>query len=165
MTDASRYNIVVRRVVDTDGDYYEARIRELPDLTEYADSAIEAYDLAIDAISTVAKIFAEKGKKMPPPIESDDEYSGRVTLRLPKSLHRALAEEAAEEDVSLNQHLVNVLSYFSGFAHAEKASSMRWTAARAPTRGTHLKVVQSKPLQTRYSATPEVREWPMAANS
>ena len=31
------------------------------------------------------------------------EYSGKLLLRLPKSLHKALAEEAEKEGVSLNQ--------------------------------------------------------------
>lgn len=98
---------------------YEARVKELPDLTEYADTAEEVYELAIDSIQTTAEIFAEKGKAMPVPLQPADDYSGRITLRLPKSLHRALAQAAEEEDVSLNQHLVNILSYFSGFAAAQ----------------------------------------------
>ena len=39
-----------------------------------------------------------------------DEYSGRVLLRLPRSLHKALREEAAAEGVSLNQYLLYKLS-------------------------------------------------------
>ena len=34
--------------------------------------------------------------------ESLKEYSGRMVLRIPRSLHRALKEEAAAEGVSLN---------------------------------------------------------------
>lgn len=116
MIDPHAYNITVRRS-EFEGDVcFEARVKELPDLAEYGDTFEEAYALATDAIETTAEVFAEKGKPMPVPQEVADDYSGRVTLRLPKSLHRALAESAEDEGVSLNQHLVNVLAYYSGFA-------------------------------------------------
>jgi len=116
MIDPHAYNITVRRSEFEGEVCFEARVKELPDLAEYGDTFEEAYALAIDAIETTAEVFAEKGKPMPVPQEVADDYSGRVTLRLPKSLHRALAESAGEEGVSLNQHLVNILAYFSGFA-------------------------------------------------
>ncbi len=45
-----------------------------------------------------------------------EDYSGWVTLRLARSLHRTLAGAADSKGVSLNQYLVNTLSYYSGFA-------------------------------------------------
>ena len=112
--DPHAYNITVRRREFEGELYFEARVKELPDLAEYGDTFEEAYALAIDAIETTAKVFAEKGKPMPVPREVADDYSGRVTLRLPKSLHRVLSESAEEEGVSLNQHLVSILADFSG---------------------------------------------------
>ena len=38
------------------------------------------------------------------------EYSGKISLRIPKSLHKKLAEEAKEEGVSLNQYALYKLS-------------------------------------------------------
>lgn len=43
-------------------------------------------------------------------LDSLDGYSGKLVLRLPKSLHRRLKEEAAAEGCSLNQYLVYKLS-------------------------------------------------------
>lgn len=115
------YNITVRRA-NFDGEvFFEARVKELPDVAEYAETADEAYDLAIDTIETTAQVFAEKGKAMPLPYEPADDYSGRVTLRLAKTLHRNLTESAEREGVSLNQHLVNILSYASGFCAGANA--------------------------------------------
>ena len=51
---------------------------------------------------------------MPAPYEPADDFSGRLTLRLTKSLHRSLMEGADEEDVSLNQYIVNVLRQKDG---------------------------------------------------
>lgn len=114
--DAQAYNITVRRGEFEGELLYEARVRELPDLMEYGETFHEAYELAVDAIETTAVALTEHGRAMPAPVEPADDYSGRVTLRIARSLHRALAEAAETEGVSLNQHLVNVLTYYSGFA-------------------------------------------------
>ncbi len=44
--------------------------------------------------------------ELPPPRE----YSGKVNLRMPKSLHRDLVHRAQEEGVSLNQLIVTSLA-------------------------------------------------------
>lgn len=41
---------------------------------------------------------------------SAETYSGKFNLRLPRSLHRQLADAAARDGVSLNQHVVSILS-------------------------------------------------------
>ncbi len=51
----------------------------------------------------------EAGDEIPLP-SSDDTYSGKLLLRMPKSLHRCLAQKADRENVSLNQYIVSVLS-------------------------------------------------------
>ena len=42
--------------------------------------------------------------------ENSGEYSGEALLKMPKSLHRKLAEAAEREGVDLNQYLVTLLS-------------------------------------------------------
>lgn len=145
MSDPHAYGIEVRRR-NIDGEaVFEARVRELPDLAEYADTFEEAYALAVDAVTTTAKVLAGRGKAMPPALDPVEEWSGRVTLRVPKSLHRALAEVADAEDCSLNQHIVNVLNYFTGYAHAERAADTHWRSQGDVTvvhkRGRHLHLV------------------------
>ena len=39
-----------------------------------------------------------------------EDYSGRIVLRLPRSLHKTLKEQAAIEGVSLNQYMLYKLS-------------------------------------------------------
>ena len=114
------YNVTVRQVVFEGETLFEARVKELPDACDYAESASDAYDLAIDTIETSASIFERDGRAFPPPVRPQDDFSGRVTLRLPKSLHRRLAMEAECEGASLNQHLVNVLSQDAGARAAFK---------------------------------------------
>lgn len=117
--DATKYNITVRKGVFSGEECYEARVLELPDVAEYGDSFEEAYALAIDTVETTAEIFAEKGKVMPAPFEPADDFSGRVTLRMPKTMHRAYSRMADIEDVSLNQLLVNCLSFALGAFNAK----------------------------------------------
>lgn len=158
MIDASNYNITVRKGFFDGEICYEARVAELPDVAEYADSFEEAYALAIDTIETTAEIFAAQGKPMPAPMVPVDEYSGRVTLRLAKSLHRSLAEAADKEGVSLNQHLTNILNYYAGYAQAaeEQDSYLMWQAMSESTKRQgrpQLKVVSSsKPRQLKYAS-------------
>lgn len=42
--------------------------------------------------------------------ESLEEYSGKLVLRIPRSLHRSLKEAAAIEGVSLNQYMLYKLA-------------------------------------------------------
>lgn len=42
--------------------------------------------------------------------KTEPAYNGRILVRLPKSLHRQLAEEAKDEGVSLNQYMLYKLS-------------------------------------------------------
>ena len=51
----------------------------------------------------------EDGIAIPEPTRTED-YSGQFKLRLPKSLHRLLAERSNEEGVSMNQYCVYLLS-------------------------------------------------------
>ena len=145
------YTITIRHGVFEGEACFEARVRELPDLAEYADTFEEAYALAIDAIETTSVVLAEKGKPMPPPLDAPDDFSGRVTLRIPKTLHRALAQAADDEGVSLNQHMVNVLTYFSGYGAGAKGAleSRIWAVPAAPdkpNRTKHLRLVASNQL-------------------
>jgi len=138
MNDAKKYGITVRFGVYDGDECFEARIAELPNVAEYADSFEEAYELALDTIATTAVMLAEQGRSMPAPAQPADDYSGRVTLRLPKSLHRGLACKAENEGVSLNSMLVSVLSAFRGFDAALTETNDEWHTMCTPEKKTIL---------------------------
>lgn len=117
---AHSYNITIRKGTFEGEELFEARIKELPDVAEYSESQDEAYDLAIDTIVTTAEIFEEKGRSFPDPYVPVEDFSGRTTLRLPRTLHRSLTLSAEEENVSLNQYIVTSLSYNTGYAQSQK---------------------------------------------
>lgn len=114
MIDAHSYNITVRKAIIDGETFFEATVRELPDLAEYGDSHQEAYELAIDAIETAAKMYADAGRAFPPAHVPEDRYSGRITLRMPKSLHKRLAVQAEQDDISLNQYILGLLAFNAG---------------------------------------------------
>lgn len=114
MIEAEKYTISVRYGELQDDYCYEVPIEELPTIAEYAGSSAEAYVLAIDRIETTARLYAELGRSMPvPSVDTIEDYSRCVTLRMPKSLNHSL--QAGCEDVSLNQLIVSVLFAFHGF--------------------------------------------------
>lgn len=129
---AENYGISIRKGVFSEEECYEARVREFPDLIEYADSWNEAYELAIDAIETTLEVFAEKGRNAPAPQTEVDDYSGRVTLRIPKTLHAVLSYRAVSEGVSLNQYMVSILSAFRGFDVALEEGAKEWSDIKFP---------------------------------
>ena len=51
----------------------------------------------------------EDGYPIPEP-DSAQNYSGQFKLRIPKSLHRQLAERSREEGISMNQYCLYLLS-------------------------------------------------------
>jgi predicted HicB family RNase H-like nuclease len=51
----------------------------------------------------------ENGEEITEPI-GDEQLSGNLRVRMPKSLHRELSQAAKLEGVSLNQYLINKLS-------------------------------------------------------
>jgi antitoxin HicB len=59
-----------------------------------------------------------RGRDIPLP-SNDARFSGRVLLRLPRSLHRRLSPRAQAEGTSLNQYVVYLLSQSVGATAAD----------------------------------------------
>jgi predicted HicB family RNase H-like nuclease len=108
--DANEYNITVRRVTLDGTAMFEARVTELPDIRGYAESAGDAHAKAVEAIEALHEMALQDHEDFPAPAAPEDEFSGRVTLRMPKAVHRAIAEKAAEDGVSINWYIVTILA-------------------------------------------------------
>lgn len=113
--DPELYTITIRKE-NHEGDYlYVARVIEFPNLSAFEETYEEAHSIILDAISSLKEIADEEGAVFPLPNPiTEDEYSGRITLRLPKTLHAKIAKQAEIEDVSLNTYLVGIISSYSG---------------------------------------------------
>lgn len=87
---------------------YVVEFPELPGCLTQGETLQEAHDMAQDAKRTWLLDALSHGDSIPEP--ASDEYSGRILLRAPKSLHKELVERAKKEGVSLNQFMVYQLS-------------------------------------------------------
>jgi predicted RNase H-like HicB family nuclease len=87
-------------------------IAEHPELSgciadgETAQAALSSLDISRELW---IESYLATGHEVPEPQEAP-QYSGRFVLRIPKSLHRDLANEAEAEGVSLNSFVSNVLA-------------------------------------------------------
>jgi len=71
----------------------------------------EAVELLREAMAGWLTVALQRGQPVPEPATSPDErYSGYISVRMPRSLHRRLAEQARAEGVSLNQWAVTLLA-------------------------------------------------------
>lgn len=93
---------------DTDGGYV-AEIKDLPGCLTQGETLEETMTNINEARELCLETVYENGDKIPLP-STDDNYSGKLLLRMPKTLHHRLAEAADEEGVSLNQYIVFLLS-------------------------------------------------------
>ena len=96
-------------VPDIDEGGFVARYPELPGCITVGDTLEAVVKNVNDAKIEWITAALEDGNTIPEPSSYDD-YSGQFKLRLPKSLHKLLADRSKEEGVSMNQYCVYLLS-------------------------------------------------------
>ena len=82
---------------------------DLPGCLTVGETVAEALENAKDAKSAWISAALENGLTVPEP-QNDDAYSGQFKLRIPKSLHRTLAENSRREGISMNQYCLYLLT-------------------------------------------------------
>jgi antitoxin HicB len=88
---------------------YVAHIKDLPGCFTQGETLEETMANIQEARELWIETAYEMGDSIPLPNNSI-EYSGKLLLRMPKSLHRDLAQQAEAEAVSLNQYISSLLS-------------------------------------------------------
>lgn len=97
-------------ITPDEGSYF-VKIKELEGCMSVGDTVAEAVTMIEDAKRDWLTAAIEDGIDIPlPEAMQADRYSGKFPLRMPKSLHRKLAESAERDGVSLNQYLVTLLA-------------------------------------------------------
>ena len=94
---------------DTDEGGFVASYPDLPGCLSIGDTAEEAVANAIDAKRAWLEAALEDGIEIQEPVSLKD-YSGQFKLRIPRSLHKSLAEQSRQEGVSMNQYCVYLLT-------------------------------------------------------
>ncbi len=96
-------------IPDPETGTFMARISEFPGCVAQGDSIEEAFQNLHEAALDWLRAALDLGQDIPEPVE-EQTYSGRVLVRLPKSVHRRAAELAEREGTSLNQFIVSAVS-------------------------------------------------------
>ena len=107
------YPVEVKRIKEEEGGGFFVSIPLLPGCMSDGESLDEAYANIQEAKEEWLSSMLERGMKIPEPVEQE-EYSGKFIIRLPKPLHRALAQVSKREGVSLNQYVTNALAFTLG---------------------------------------------------
>ncbi len=88
---------------------FVATCLEFPSLSWLAASQVDALTGLEGLIAQVASDMTANGERIPEPL-AERTYSGKFNLRVGEALHRRLAMEAAEENLSINQLIVRRLN-------------------------------------------------------
>ena len=99
----------VEIVEDKEEGGYALRCPELPGCMTYAETVEKGMEMIEDAKKCWLTACIEDNIPIPEPSVMQD-YSGQFKLRMPKSLHKALAEQSKQEGISMNQYCVYLLS-------------------------------------------------------
>ena len=92
-------------VEDKDEGGFVVSFPELPGCITCGETVESAVANALDA----KKAWLEAAVEISEP-DSLEDYSGQFKLRIPRSLHRSLAEHSKREGISMNQYCVYLLS-------------------------------------------------------
>ena len=96
-------------VKDSDEGGFVASYPDLPGCITCGETEEEVLKNALDAKKAWLEAALEENIEIPEP-DSLEAYSGQFKLRLPRSLHRALAEHSQREGISMNQYGVYLLA-------------------------------------------------------
>ena len=96
-------------VEDPDEGGYVVSYPDLPGCITCGGTLESAVANALDAKMAWLEAALEDGIEINEP-DSLNDYSGQFKLRIPRSLHRSLAEQSKKEGISMNQYCVYLLS-------------------------------------------------------
>jgi antitoxin HicB len=143
------YHVTLVRDGDGEGGPWVAQVEELAGCTSRAATAEEAANGIQRAMSDWIAEALRDGRDVPEP-KAVDEHSGRLLLRMPRTLHAELTRLAEREGVSLNQFITDAL-----------ASAVGWrlggSSRRAPT-GSLSQVPGAEALTPELEGQPESEE-------
>ena len=103
------FSILLHEVEDEGEKYWIAEVTELPGCKSHGSTIEEAVKSVEEAKKDWILDSLEAGEEVPTPVERD-RYSGKMLVRMSRSLHRSLALIAEVEKLSLNQLIVTMLA-------------------------------------------------------
>jgi predicted RNase H-like HicB family nuclease len=98
-----------RILIPNDDGTYSAEILEFSGCFADGNTADEAMENLSEAAKSWIEVSLEQGHEIPEPFMNQD-FGGKVALRLPRSLHRQAVRFAERDGISLNQFLVSAIA-------------------------------------------------------
>ncbi|MDR2654765.1 MAG: toxin-antitoxin system HicB family antitoxin [Oscillospiraceae bacterium] len=108
---AKKYPFVISPYEDEGETIFFAYLPDIPAVTAVEDSLDGVTELLEDARIEWIHYAVNNNIDIPEPSQIKDleDYSGRVTLRMPKSLHKTITDNALKEGVSLNSYICHIM--------------------------------------------------------
>ena len=97
---------------------YAVACPELPGCISCGETVEECIESIEDAKLAWITACLEDGYEIPEP-NNKEKYSGQFKIRMPKSLHKKLAEQSKSEGISMNQYCIYLLSMNSAYKPKE----------------------------------------------
>ena len=143
------YHLSVVRDGEEKGTPWTASVEEFPGCTSRGKTPDEALSGVQEAMASWIMVALKEGREVPEP-RSTTSHSGRLLLRMPRTLHAELTRAAERESVSLNQFITDTL-----------ASSVAWrgrsSSASGSSRAGPIQTPGAESLTTEPSAARPIR--------
>jgi antitoxin HicB len=136
---------------DPDGGYFIS-YPDLPGCISQVDEPAEIGPAAEEIRTLWLETAHEQGVDIPLP-RGGAEYSGKFVVRVPRHVHRRLAESAALDGVSLNQYVVSLLASDDALTRVERrlAEIDRRIGVLETNGGSHSREAASRQQRTALS--------------
>jgi predicted RNase H-like HicB family nuclease len=135
-------------IPDVETGRYAAQILEFSGCNSEGPTPQKAYKNLEQAAYNWLASALKQGLEIPAPFSSDG-YSGRVALRLPKSLHRQATNIAHRDGTSLNQFFVSAISAAVGAENLYQKLADRLSAT----------ITANAVLEIRWPGQPTTSQW------
>ena len=96
------YRMMISPIETTSGMEYEASFPDVPGAVGGGRTPEEAVKDAYATLEAHLQYMKEDGEEIPQPSLTEEEYSGKLQLRISKSLHKRAKQVANWEGVSMN---------------------------------------------------------------
>ena len=108
-TEPQHYPMVLSRSENGDGPDWIATVEELPGCEAHGPTPERAAAAVAGAVETWVRKAEAEGREVPPPGAAAG-HSGKLLVRMPRSLHGELVRASEREGTSLNAYIVAALA-------------------------------------------------------
>jgi antitoxin HicB len=140
------YHLSVVRDAEDKGTPWTASVEEFPGCTSRGKTSDEALNGVREAMAAWIADALKEGRDIPEP-RSTSSHSGRLLLRMPRTLHGELTRAAERESVSLNQFITDTLA--SAVAWRGRSSSVSGANSTGPIQTPGAESLTAEPTATR----------------